>query len=89
MGVLPEHQRRGFGSALLTDALRRAGETDFPLIVVVGHPEYYPRFGFELAAPLGISAPFDVATEAWMAYRLPAYQPDARGVVTYACAFTG
>jgi len=88
MGVLPDHQRRGFGSALVTEALRRAAETDFAVVVVVGHPEYYPRFGFEVAAPLGVRAPFEVPPEAWMAYRLPAYEPDARGLVTYAAAFT-
>ena len=87
MGVLPEHQRRGIGSALVTEGLRRAAETDFPLVVVLGHPAYYPRFGFEPAEPLGITAPFTVPAEAWMAHRLPAYRPDVRGTVAYAAAF--
>src|SRR5688500_19241208 len=60
MAVLPEHQRQGAGSALISDALRRAAETHFPLVVVVGHAEYYPRFGFEPAGALGITAPFEV-----------------------------
>ncbi len=76
MAVRPDHQRRGAGSALISDALRRAAETHFPLIVVVGHADYYPRFGFEPADALGIKAPFDVPPEAWMAYRLPAYTPE-------------
>ena len=87
MGVLPEHQRRGAGSALIAEGLRRAAETDFPLVVVLGHPAYYPRFGFEPADALGVLAPFEVPPEAWMAYRLPAYRPGARGSVRCADAF--
>ena len=87
MGVLPEQQRTGAGSALVTEGLRLAAETRFPLVVVVGHADYYPRFGFEPAGALGIEAPFEVPDEAWMAYRLPAYTPQARGTVIYAEAF--
>jgi putative acetyltransferase len=87
MAVLPERQRSGAGSALVVEALRRAAETPFPLVVVVGHPDYYPRFGFEPAAPLGLIAPFEVPAEAWMAHRLPAYSADARGTVLYPEAF--
>jgi putative acetyltransferase len=87
MAVLPEHQRKGAGGALLAEALNRAEETDFPLIVVVGHADYYPGFGFEQAEPLGVKAPFEVPAEAWMAYRLPAYTPELRGTVIYPEAF--
>jgi putative acetyltransferase len=54
---------------------------------VLGHPEYYPRFGFVPAAEYGVLAPWDVPSEAWMVHLLPAYDPAARGVVTYAEAF--
>jgi putative acetyltransferase len=87
MAVLPEHQRQGAGSALVTEALRRAEETDCPLVIVLGHADYYPRFGFESADALGIQAPFDVPTESWMAYRLPAYTRNACGAMIYADAF--
>lgn len=89
MGVLPEHQRQGVGSALVSEGLRRAAETDFPLVVVLGHPAYYPRFGFEPADALGLGAPFAVPAEAWMMRRLPAYRRDARGTVVYPEAFAG
>ncbi len=88
MAVAPEHQREGIGSALAVEGLRRAAETDFPLVVVLGHPEYYPQFGFEPAAALGIECPYDgIPPEAWMALPLPAYTPGARGTVIYAEAF--
>ena len=89
MAVLPEHQRSGVGSALIAESLRRTASTRFPLIVVLGHANYYPRFGFEAASPLGITDSFDVPPQAWMAFRLPAYTRDARGTVLYAEAFAG
>jgi putative acetyltransferase len=87
MGVVPERQKRGAGSALVSEGLRRAAETDFPLVVVVGHADYYPRFGFEPAGALGVHAPFELPAEAWMAYRLATYSPDLRGTVAYPEAF--
>jgi putative acetyltransferase len=87
VGVLPEHQGAGAGSALNRAGLERAAETGFPLVVVLGHAGYYPRFGFEPAAALGVLAPFDVPDENWMALKLPAYRPEARGTVRYADAF--
>jgi putative acetyltransferase len=87
MAVLPELQGKGAGSALVREGLRRAAETDFPLVVVVGHPSYYPRFGFEPGSTYEVRAPFPVPPEAWMIHRLPAYRPEARGLVVYPEAF--
>lgn len=56
-------------------------------MVVVGHPEYYPRFGFEPAADHGVLAQWEVPPEAWMVHRLPAYVHEARGLVRYPAAF--
>ena len=88
MAVLPERQRDGIGSALVRESLDRAADTEFPLVVVLGHPEYYPRFGFEPGAAHGVLDPYGVPPEAWMVRPLPAYTPDARGLVTYAEAFS-
>ena len=87
MAVVADRQRDGIGSRLVEDGLRRAAATPFALVVVLGHPGYYPRFGFEPAAGYGVRAPWDVPAEAWMALPLPAYRPEARGLVSYAAAF--
>jgi putative acetyltransferase len=87
MGVLPERQRGGVGSTLVRESLDRAASTEFPLVTVLGHPRYYPRFGFEPAGSYGVLDPYGAPPEAWMVHRLPGYTPEARGRVTYAQAF--
>jgi putative hydrolase of the HAD superfamily len=88
IGVLPSQQRSGVGAALMRAVLEAARATDWPLIALLGHADYYPRFGFEPAGTLGIEPPFDVEPQYWMAYRLPAYKPELRGVFQFADAFT-
>ena len=87
MAVVPGRQRSGIGSRLIEESLRRAEETDYPLIVVVGHAGYYPRFGFRPAAEYGLEAQWELPPEAWMARPLPAYEPSVRGRVSYPAAF--
>jgi putative acetyltransferase len=88
LGVLPAHQGRGHGRALVRAAVERARATDYPLVVVVGHPAYYAKLGFEPARRLGVRCPIpDVPVEAWRALRLPAWSEDARGTVRYPPAF--
>ena len=82
MAVVPERQRGGIGQALVQEGLRRARATSYPAVVVLGHPEYYPRFGFRPAAAQGVTAPFPAPDEAWMMLRLQAGDPP-RGEVTY------
>ncbi len=81
MAVLPEHQRAGVGSALVEESLRRASATPFPAVIVLGHPDFYARFGFTPARPLGIEPPFPAPDDAWMVL------PLVRGTVEYAPAF--
>ena len=88
MAVAPERQNLGIGAELVGEALRRAEETDFPLVIVLGHADYYPRFGFDPASAYGIQPPFEVPDENWMAYTLPGYVPGTRGTVAYADPFT-
>ena len=88
IGVRPERQGEGVGARLMEEALRQAGGTSYPLVVLLGHPEWYPRFGFEPARPRGVEAPWEVPGEAWLLVRLPAYTPGVRGTVVYPPPFT-
>jgi putative acetyltransferase len=86
LSVAPAWQGRGIGGALTREALRLADAAGEPFVVLLGHPAYYPRFGFEPAAPLGIRGPSDYG-DAWMLARLSAYDPSLRGTVEFPPAF--
>ena len=89
MCVTPDRQRRGIGSALVREALRRAEARGEPLVLVLGHPGYYPRFGFAPAAELGLTPPdARIPSEAFMAIRLRAYDPTLRGQVVFPPAYS-
>ncbi len=83
LSVHPDRQREGIGSVLTEAALERAELLGEPLVLLVGHPWYYPRFGFEPARPLGIEPPIDVGDSFWMVKRLAAYELHHRGQVTW------
>ncbi|MFE6228322.1 GNAT family N-acetyltransferase [Streptomyces sp. NPDC057854] len=87
VSVAPEHQRTGAGQAVVRaalDAARLAGER---LVLVLGHPEYYPRFGFARASAYGIKPAFEVPDEAMMALVLDGSAPVPAGTVAYPAAF--
>jgi putative acetyltransferase len=88
LSVVPDHQGRGIGAALTRKALRLADERGEPLVLVLGHPTYYPRFGFRPASSLGLQAPNpEWPDEVFMAVPLSAYDPALRGRVTFAPPF--
>ncbi len=88
MAVTPARQRQGIGSALVEAGLEIADKRGEPLVVVLGHPAYYPRFGFEIASRYGIEPPYDgVADAAFMVRRLSAYDERYRGRIVYPPAF--
>ena len=66
LAVLPEYQRKGIGYQLVQTAIARTKEGGCPYIIVIGHPEYYIRFGFERVSRFGISSEWDVSDEAFM-----------------------
>ncbi len=86
IGVVPDRRHSGIGAALMRAALAEAAGSDAGLVVLVGHPAYYPRFGFERARLLGLESEWDV-DEPWMALRLPRYDPALRGLVLFPAAF--
>jgi putative acetyltransferase len=59
MAVLPDRQRQGIGSALVRRGLEILHDRSCPFVVVVGHPEYYPRFGFEPASMHGLTSQWE------------------------------
>jgi len=87
IGVLPEHQRRGVGSALVHAALGAADAVDLRGVVLLGHPEYYPRFGFEPAVDSGITPPGEWGRAYFLLRRLTAWGDGVRGRFRYAPAF--
>ncbi len=70
MAVIPEHQRRGVGTALVEAGLALCREQGVGLVVVLGHSDYYPRFGFRPAHRSGLSCEYDAPLEAFMALEL-------------------
>jgi putative acetyltransferase len=71
IAVLPGCQKRGIGSLLVEEGLRRCRELGHSIVVVVGEPSFYTRFGFTPARARGLEAPFPVPDEAFMVLELP------------------
>jgi putative acetyltransferase len=88
IGVLPEHQGIGIGSALMEALLTAADDADVPLIVLLGSPQYYSRFGFRPAQELGVIPPEPKWGDAIQARPLAAYTPSVAGRFQYAPAFS-
>ena len=88
LAVTPTYQRHGYGSALVEAGLQAAQELAHRAVVVLGHPDFYPRFGFVPATDRGITAPFDVPREAFLVRELlPGALEGISGVVTYPAPF--
>ena len=70
MAVRPADQRSGIGSALVREGIARCVSLGAAGVIVLGHPDYYPRFGFVPASTFSISSTYDVPDEAFMALEL-------------------
>jgi putative acetyltransferase len=89
MAVAPEHQRQGIGSALVYAGLELCKQLGFGAVVVLGHPAYYPRFGFAPAAGFGIGCEYDVPDDVFMVLELQAdFLRGVSGKVKYHAAFS-
>lgn len=88
MAVLPAEQRQGIGSALVRAGLERCSELGYGAVVVLGHPAYYPRFGFVPASRFHIGCEYHVPDEVFMAIEIePGALHGRSGTVTYHAAF--
>jgi len=89
MAVLPKHQRKGIGSMLVRVGLEQCKQLGFGAVVLVGHPEYYPRFGFRPASRFNIVCEFEVPEETFMVLELqPGFLVNTPGTIKYHPAFS-
>jgi putative acetyltransferase len=88
MAVAPMRQRSGIGSALVKAGLERCKELGAVAVVVLGHPEFYPKFGFSPAQRFGLRSEYDVPAEVFMVIELQAGAlRGASGTVKYHAVF--
>ena len=84
MAVLPKFQKKGIGGSLIIEGLKKAKELGYKSVIVLGHKEYYPKFGFKKASKWGIVCPFEVPDEYFMAIELTAETlSEKTGTVVY------
>jgi putative acetyltransferase len=89
MSVLPEYQRQGIGSQLVTTGNRRIGEAGHPFVIVLGHPQFYPRFGFTPASARGITCRWDVPDDVFMVLILDSVETEGlTGLAQYRSEFS-
>lgn len=89
MAVMPEHQRRGIGSQLIEAGNRKLKDAGCPFIVVVGHAEYYPRFGFRPASTYGITCEWELPDNIFMVLVLdPVKMQGVAGLAKYRHEFS-
>jgi len=84
LSVRPECQNQSVGSQLVREGLERCRSLGHEVVVVVGHPDYYPRFGFSSARAKGLEAPFEVPDEAFLVLELaPGALDGVAGTIKY------
>lgn len=88
LAVRPELQKQGIGSQLVREGLERCRSLGHKIVVVIGHPAYYPRFGFSPARERGLEVPFPVPDDAFLVLELvPGALDGLAGTVRYPPAF--
>ena len=82
LAIVPEHQRQGIGGELIERGLELLSASGANLVFVLGHPGYYPRYGFKPAGHLGFQAPYPIPDEHADAWMVQALRPDVIGSVS-------
>ncbi|MEG4309438.1 MULTISPECIES: N-acetyltransferase [unclassified Microcoleus] len=89
VAVLPNYQRQGIGTLLIREGLKECGRSGFQAVVVLGHPDFYPRFGFIPASRKSLGCEYDVPDEAFMVLELESGAlHDCSGTVKYRSEFS-
>jgi len=89
MAVVPDHQRRDIGSKLVRAGNAKLRTRGCPFIIVLGHAEFYPRFGFRSAASRGVKCEWDVPDDVFMLLVLDdAKMTGVSGLATYRHEFS-
>lgn len=90
VSVVPERQRQGIGDELIRYGLAECQRLGYHIIVLFGHPEYYPRFGFRPAGERGLSVDFEAPPEAFMVYEgISGALDGVTGKVVFSSVFDG
>lgn len=88
LSVLPEFQRKGIGGMLIHEAHERASKLGYRAALLIGHKDYYPKFGYKKASEVGIKFPFDAPDECCMVAELTTGGlDDMQGIVCYSDVF--
>ncbi len=88
VAVLPDYQRKGIGTLLIREGLKECARSGFGAVVVLGHPDFYPRFGFIPASRKSLRCEYDVPDEAFMVLELASGAlQDCSGTVKYRSEF--
>ncbi|HEY9787474.1 MAG TPA: N-acetyltransferase [Candidatus Obscuribacterales bacterium] len=87
VAVAPARQKQGIGGRLMEECIEIANQRNEALIVLLGHAEYFPRFGFERASVHGIYPPVAWPDESYMIFKLRNYSPQMRGTILYPVAW--
>ena len=88
MAVLPEYQQKGIGSQLVIEGMKACRQAGYSAVAVLGHPHFYPRFGFEPSVNFKIKSEFDVPDEVFMVKELTKDAlTNCSGTIIYHAAF--
>ncbi len=82
LAVIPKFQKQRIGAALIKEGITRLSKIGVDLVFLLGHPEYYPRFGFEAASKLGFQPTYPIPSEVADAWMVLPLRPDIIGAIS-------